>query len=147
VTWVTALILMALALPPLLARLAGGYPPNPGPELAALALLAVVPAVAAVIIATFAVWWLAALLAIPAVLLVVWQLPPLRRARSQAASWPSGGTGSAATTIRLRLFTLNAKGGAAFTAIQPFLAGSGDDQPQRAAGIEIAELPDDLMVC
>ncbi len=39
-TWVTALILMALALPALLARLVGGYPPNPGPELAALAPLA-----------------------------------------------------------------------------------------------------------
>jgi len=54
VTWVVALILMAVALPVLLARLAGGYPPNPGPELAALAPLAVVPAVAAVIVAWFA---------------------------------------------------------------------------------------------
>ena len=110
-TWVTALILMALALPALLARLAGGYPPNPGPELAALAPLAVVPAIAAVIIAAYAAWWLAALLAIPAALLVSWQLPPLRRARFQAA--PSRGTGSAAATLRLRLFTVNAKGGAA----------------------------------
>ena len=80
-TWVTALILMTLALPALLARLAGGYPPNPGPELAALAPLAVMPAAAAVIIAAYAAWWLAALLAIPAALLVMWQLPPLRRAR------------------------------------------------------------------
>ena len=112
-TWVTALILMTLALPALLARLTGGYPPNPGPELAALAPLAVVPAVAAVIIAACAAWWLAALLAIPAALLVMWQLPPLRRARFQAAPGPSPGTGSAATTLRLRLFTVNAKGGAA----------------------------------
>ena len=112
-TWVTALILMTVALPALLARLAGGYPPNPGPELAALAPLAVVPAVAAVIVAAFAAWWLAALLAIPAALLVMWQLPPLRRARSQAAPGPSRGTGSAAATFRLRLFTVNAKGGAA----------------------------------
>ena len=117
VTWVTALILMALALPALLARLAGGYPPNPGPELAALVPVAVVPAVAAVIIAACAAWWLAALLAIPAVLLVVWQLPPLRRVRFQAASRPSSGTGSAATTLRLRLFTLNAKGGGADSAV------------------------------
>ncbi len=116
-TWVTALILMALALPALLARLAGGSPPNPGPELAALAPLAVVPAVAAVIIAGFAAWWLAVLLAIPAVLLVSWQLPPLRRPRFQAAPAPSRGTGSAAAALRLRLFTVNAKYGAADPAV------------------------------
>ena len=116
-TRVTALILMTLALPALLARLAGGYPPNPGPELAALAPLAVVPAVAAVIIAAYAAWWLAALLAIPAALLVRWQLPPLRRARSQAAPGPSRRTGSAAATLRLRLFTVNANGGAADPAV------------------------------
>jgi endonuclease/exonuclease/phosphatase (EEP) superfamily protein YafD len=117
VTWLTALILMTLALPALLARLAGGYPPSPGPELAALAPLAVVPAVAAVIVAAFAAWWLAALLAIPAVLLVTWQLPPLRRARFQPVAGLSPGTGSAATTLRLRLFTVNAKGGAADPAV------------------------------
>jgi hypothetical protein len=33
-----------------------------------------------------------------------------------------------------------------FTAIQPFLAWPGADQPQRAAGLEIAELPTGLMV-
>ena len=81
-TWVTALILMTVALPALLARLAGD-PPNPGPELAALAPLAVVPAAAAVIIAAYAAWWLAALLAIPAALLVMWQLPA-----AQAGSVP-----------------------------------------------------------
>jgi len=113
VTWLTALILMILALPALLARLAGGYPPSPGPELAALAPLAVVPAIAAVIIAAYAAWWLAALLAIPAALLVMWQLPALRRARFQAAPGPSRGMGSAAATLRLRLFTVNARGGAA----------------------------------
>ena len=112
-TGLTALILMALALPALLARLTGGYPPSPGPELAALAPLAVVPAIAAVIIAACTAWWLAALLAIPAALLLMWQLPPLRRTRLQAAAGPSPGTGSAATTLRLRLFTVNAKGGAA----------------------------------
>jgi endonuclease/exonuclease/phosphatase (EEP) superfamily protein YafD len=113
VTWVTALILMALALPVLLARLTGGYPPNPVPELAALAPLAVVPAVAAVIVAAFAAWWLAALLAIPAALLVLWQLPPLRRPRFQGAARPSRETESAAAPLRLRLFTVNALGGAA----------------------------------
>ena len=112
-TGLTALILMTVALPALLARLAGGYPPSPGPELAALAPLAVVPAIAAVIIAAYAAWWLAALLAIPAALLVMWQLPPVKRTRSGAAAGPSHGTGSAATTLRLRLFTVNARGGAA----------------------------------
>jgi endonuclease/exonuclease/phosphatase family metal-dependent hydrolase len=113
VTWLTALILMTLALPTLLARLAGGYPPNPGPELAALTPLAVVPAVAAVIIAVCAAGWLAALVAIPAVLLVMWQLSPLRRARFNAAPGPACGTGSAPTTLRLRLLTVNAKDGRA----------------------------------
>ena len=112
-TWVVALILVAVALPVLLARLAGGYPPEPGPELAALAPLAVVPAVAAVIVAGFAAWWLAAVLAFPAALLVSWQLPPLGRARFRAAAGPSPGTGSAAATLRLRLFTVNARWGAA----------------------------------
>jgi endonuclease/exonuclease/phosphatase (EEP) superfamily protein YafD len=112
-TWVTALVLMIVALPALLARLAGGCPPNPVPELAALAPLAVVPAVAAVIVAAFAAWWLAVLLAVPAAVLVIWQLPPLRRTRSQAPARASRGTASAATTFRLRLFTLNAQFGAA----------------------------------
>jgi endonuclease/exonuclease/phosphatase (EEP) superfamily protein YafD len=117
-----ALILAALALPSLLARLTGGHPPNPRPELAALAPLAVVPAILAVIVAATTAWWLAALLAIPAALLVMWQLPPLRRARFHAKAGPSGfqaasrtarGTGSAVTTLRLRLFTVNALLGAA----------------------------------
>jgi hypothetical protein len=71
-----------------------------------------VPAIAAVIIAAYAAWWLAALLAIPAALLVVWQLPPVKRTRSGTAAGPSRGTGSAATTLKLRLFTMNARGGA-----------------------------------
>lgn len=112
-TGLTALILMTLALPALLARLSGGYPPSPRPELAALAPLAVVPAIAAVIIAATTAWWLAALLAIPAVLLLIWQLPPLKRSSFQAEGGPSRETGSAAATLRLRLFTLNARGGAA----------------------------------
>jgi len=112
VTELTALILMALALPALLARLTGGYPPSPGPELAALAPLAVVPGIAAVIIAAKTAWWLAALLAIPAALLLMWQLPSVKRTRFRAAAGPSRGAGSA-TTLGLRLFTVNARGGAA----------------------------------
>ena len=109
-TGLAALLLMAMALPVLLARLAGGYPPSPGPELAALAPLAVVPAIAAVIIVANAAWWLAALLAIPAALLLLWQLPPVKRTRSGTAAGPIG---SGAATFRLCLFTVNAKGGAA----------------------------------
>jgi endonuclease/exonuclease/phosphatase (EEP) superfamily protein YafD len=106
--WVAALIFMTMALPALLARLTGGYPAHHGTEYAALAPLAVVPAVVAVVIAAFAAWWLAAVLAIPAALLVAWQLPPLGRVRLRAASRPSG-----VTTLRLRLFTLNARHGRA----------------------------------
>ena len=80
-TGLAAFLLMTLTLPVLLARLAGGYPPSPGPELAALAPLAVVPAVAAVIIAATTAWWLAAVLAVPAALLLMWQLPPVKPTR------------------------------------------------------------------
>jgi endonuclease/exonuclease/phosphatase family metal-dependent hydrolase len=107
VIWVAALIVMIFALPSLLARLRGGYPPSPGPDFAALSPLAIVPAVLAVIIAGFAAWWLAVVLAVPAALLVTWQVPPLRRVRFRAAS------GSGATTVRLRLFSLNARHGVA----------------------------------
>ena len=112
-TGLTAFILMALALPALLARLTGGNPPSPSPELAALAPLAVIPAIAAVMIAANSAWWLAALLAIPAALLVMWQLPPVKRTRLGTLAGPSHGTGSAGTTLRLCLFTVNARAGAA----------------------------------
>jgi endonuclease/exonuclease/phosphatase (EEP) superfamily protein YafD len=112
VIWVAALIFMPMALPALLARLAGGYPARHGTEYAALAPLAVVPAVVAVIIAALTVWWLAVLLAIPTALLVGWQLPPLRQVRfGRAARSPE------ATALRLRLFTLNAQRGGADPAV------------------------------
>ena len=114
VTGLAALILMALALPPLLARLTGGHPPSPVPHLAALAPVAVVPATVAVIIAAATAPWLAVLLAIPAAILLTWQLPPLKRISHQAAAGPSRESGSAAlTTVRLRLLTVNAQRGAA----------------------------------
>jgi endonuclease/exonuclease/phosphatase (EEP) superfamily protein YafD len=108
-----ALILTALALPPLLARLAGGYPPARIAQWAALAPAAVVPATAAVIVAATTAPWLAGLLAIPAVILWSWQLPPLRRTNDQAAAGPARESGSAPATVRLRLLTVNAQGGAA----------------------------------
>ena len=79
VTGLAALVFMALALPPLLARLTGGHPPGPVTQLAALAPVAVVPATVAVIIAAATARWLAVLFAIPAVILLIWQLPPRRR--------------------------------------------------------------------
>jgi len=111
VTGLAALIFMALALPPLLARLTGGHPPSPVPQLAALAPVAVVPV--AVIIAAATARWLAVLVAIPAVILLIWQLPPRRRISCQAAAGPSRESGSALAMVRLRLLTVNAWGGAA----------------------------------
>jgi endonuclease/exonuclease/phosphatase (EEP) superfamily protein YafD len=113
VTGLAAVILMALAMPALLARLTGGHPPSPRPQLAALAPSALVLGSAAVIIAAVTVWWLAILLAIPAVMLLIWQLPPLKGTGYQAESGPSGESGSALTMLSLRLLTVNARGGAA----------------------------------
>ncbi len=112
-TGLAALIFMALALPPLLARLTGGHPPSPVPQLAALAPVAVVPATVAVIIAAATARWLAVPFAIPAVILLIWQLPPRRRISYQAPAEPSRESGSALTMVRLRLLTVNARGGAA----------------------------------
>ena len=113
VTGLVALIFMALALPPLLARLTGGHPPSPVPQLAALAPVAVVPGTVAVIIAAATARWLAVLFAIPTVMLLIWQLPPRRRISHQAPAGPSRESGSAPTMVRLRLLTVNAQGGAA----------------------------------
>ena len=112
-TGLAALIFVALALPPLLARLTGGRPPGPVPQLAALAPVAVLPGTAAVIIAAAAGRWLAVPLAVPAVLLLIWQLPPRRRISYQAPAGPSRESGPALTTVKLRLLTVNAQGGAA----------------------------------
>ena len=65
------------------------------------------------IIAAAMARWLAVLLAIPAVILLIWQLPPLKRISHQAAVGPSGESGSAPVRVSLRLLTVNARGGAA----------------------------------
>ena len=101
-TWVVALILTAVALPSLAARALGGRPPEPGPRLAALAPVAVLPAVAAVGVAAAAAWWLAVALAIPAAFAVAWQLPA-PRARPQPSSSPLPDRG----TVALRVLTMN----------------------------------------
>ena len=48
-SWVVAAVLTVVSLPFLIARAAGGQPPNPGPKLAALAPVGIVPAVAGVV--------------------------------------------------------------------------------------------------
>jgi endonuclease/exonuclease/phosphatase (EEP) superfamily protein YafD len=106
VSWVVAAALTLVSLPFLVARAAGGQPPNPGPKLAALAPLGVAPAVAAVPVAAVSSWWLAVVLAVPALILVAWQLPPLRPGLST-------GHGQRAPGPVLRVLTLNVKGGAA----------------------------------
>jgi endonuclease/exonuclease/phosphatase (EEP) superfamily protein YafD len=113
VTWLAAVILTVLALPPLLARLAGGRPPTRITQLAALAPVAAVPATAAVIVAAITSGWLAIPLAVPGVILLAWQLPPRRRAGHQAAAGPAPDPGSAPAPVRLRVLTVNALGGAA----------------------------------
>ena len=50
-SWVVAAALTLVSLPFLIARGAGGQPPNPGPKLAALAPAGIVPAVAGVAVA------------------------------------------------------------------------------------------------
>jgi endonuclease/exonuclease/phosphatase (EEP) superfamily protein YafD len=110
VSGVVAVALTVVCLPFLVARAAGGQPPNPGPKLAALAPAGTVPAVAGVALAAVSSWWLALILAVPAVLLVAWQLPPARTAgRAGGAAQP--GPGSQGTP--LRVLSLNVKGGAA----------------------------------
>jgi endonuclease/exonuclease/phosphatase (EEP) superfamily protein YafD len=105
VSWVVAAALTLMSLPFLIARGAGGQPPNPGPKLAALAPLGIVPAVAGVAVAAVSSWWLALVLAGPALILVAWQAPPLRPR--------TGPGGEHAPGPVLRVLTLNVKGGAA----------------------------------
>ena len=109
VSGVVAAVLTVLSLPFLVARAVGGRPPNPGPKLAALAPVGTVPALAGAVVAALSSWWLALILAVPALILVVWQLPPARRSRR--APEPAAGPGGRAAP--LRVLTLNVMGGGA----------------------------------
>jgi endonuclease/exonuclease/phosphatase (EEP) superfamily protein YafD len=109
---VLAVALTAVAIPPLVARAAGGESPDPSPRLAALTPVATPFAVAGVAVAAATSWWLALLLSAPAATLLAWQLPPPRRPDEEAAqvTWlPNPGP----EVLSLRVFTLNAKHGSA----------------------------------
>jgi endonuclease/exonuclease/phosphatase (EEP) superfamily protein YafD len=120
VTGFLALLLTAVALPSLLARLTGGHAPRPGPQLAALAPVATLPALAAVVLAAVkgdgeagGAWWLALLLAIPAAILLAWQLPPFLPNASARPVAPPGSPASRPDPITVRVLTLNSRGGSA----------------------------------
>ncbi len=110
---VLALVLAALALPPAVCRAAGGQPPDPVPKLAALAPIATLPALAAVAVAATYASWMAILLAVPAVVLVIWQLPPPRRPGAAASHPPRRGGDDGPRPPSLRLLTINVEGGQA----------------------------------
>jgi endonuclease/exonuclease/phosphatase (EEP) superfamily protein YafD len=112
VSVVLAVVLAAVAIPPLAARAAGGEPPDPYPRLAALAPLATLVAFAGVAVAAAASWWLALLLSVPALTLLAWQLPPARRTGGNTApvpQVPDPGPGA----LTLRVLSLNVLGGSA----------------------------------
>ena len=115
VSGLAALILTAVALPFLLARVAGGRAPSPGPELASLAPVAVLPAIAAVPVAAISSWWLAVALAIPAAALIGVQLPPRSRHPGPGQPGPAphpAATGEAAPgPVTIRFLTVNVQGG------------------------------------
>lgn len=112
-SWVLAVVLAVLALPPLVARAAGGQLPDPVPRLAALAPLATPVAVAGAAVAAFTSWWLALLLAIPAVILLAWQLPPVRRTSRGTAQTARQLPDPGPDALLLRVLTLNVLGGRA----------------------------------
>jgi endonuclease/exonuclease/phosphatase (EEP) superfamily protein YafD len=91
----------------LAARAAGGRPPDPVPRLAALAPPATVIAAGAVAAAAVARWWLALVFAVPAVILLCWQLPPAWRWHGPPGTGGDLGSAEAEGTVVLRVLTLN----------------------------------------
>src|SRR5215813_12653485 len=100
-------------MPALVARVAGGEPPDPLPKLAAVAPLATLVAFAGVVVAAAASWWLALLLSIPAATLLAWQLPPAKRAGGETTQVPGQLPDPAPGAPRLRVLTLNVLRGSA----------------------------------
>jgi endonuclease/exonuclease/phosphatase (EEP) superfamily protein YafD len=100
------LILAAALLLPVTARLKASSSPVLVP-LAAFAPVAALLAVAATLAAVAVAWWLAAILAIPTVFLVGWQVPPRRRPSPRPDQEP-GASPARSQAVTVRLFTLNA---------------------------------------
>src|SRR5262249_50334001 len=92
---------------------AGGKPPDPLPKLAALAPLATLVAFAGVAVAAASSWRLALVLAIPAVTLLAWQLPPARRAGRDTTPVLRPPPDPGLAELTLRVLTQNVLGGAA----------------------------------
>jgi endonuclease/exonuclease/phosphatase (EEP) superfamily protein YafD len=113
VSGVLAVALTVVAIPPLAARVAGGEPPDPYPRLAALAPLATLVAFAGVAVAAATAWWLALLLAIPALTLLAWQLPPAKRTGEETGPVSQQLPDPAQAALTLRVLSLNALGGSA----------------------------------
>jgi endonuclease/exonuclease/phosphatase (EEP) superfamily protein YafD len=113
VSGVLAVALTAIAIPPLVARAAGGEPPHPYPSLAALAPVATLVAFAGMVVAAVASWWLALLLAIPVVILLAWQLPPAKGTAGETAPVPEPLPDAAPGAPTLRVLSLNVLGGSA----------------------------------
>ena len=111
-TKVLAVALTAVAIPPLVARAAGGESPDPSPRLAALTPAATPFAVAGVAVAAATSWWLALLLSAPAATLLAWQLPPARRPNRIVAQLPQAADPGPGV-LSLRVLTLNLLGGKA----------------------------------
>jgi endonuclease/exonuclease/phosphatase (EEP) superfamily protein YafD len=113
VSAVLAVALTALAIPSLVARAVGGEPPHPYPSLAALAPLATLVAFAGAVVAVATSWRLALLLAIPALILLTWQLPPTRRAGGETAPARRQVPDPRPGELTLRVLSLNVLGGSA----------------------------------
>jgi endonuclease/exonuclease/phosphatase (EEP) superfamily protein YafD len=115
VTGVLAVALTAVTLPVLAARATGRK--RSLPRLAALAPLAALVAVASVALAATASWWLALLLAIPAVPLLGWQLPPARRGGPGTGTARHEPLAPGQAALTLRVLTLNVMRGRADPAV------------------------------
>jgi endonuclease/exonuclease/phosphatase (EEP) superfamily protein YafD len=115
VTGLPAVALTAVTLPVLAARATGRN--RSFPRLAALAPLAAVAAAAGVALAVTVSWWLALLLAVPAVPLLGWQLPPVGRTSPGTGRVRHQRADPGLAALTLRVLTLNVMRGLADPAV------------------------------